>query len=359
MDKFQYTSRLKKIKKPNTILIVLVSCFVLAEVLFLRPSEIEYKEETTANMFKSIETMVASRKYNDEVGYTIDGFQYTAVEGEVKQWHMTATQATLFQNSKLVLATQATIKMFDSTGKITLITGNEAFYFMANKNLELKGNVRVTFPDGMWIITDKASYSAATGDITTADPFNGESKPSSGEVLEMSGTGFKANKFNNDVYILSQSRVKMKRAQQQENTDIRSDFAKVNRETKVSVFTMKDPKTFVESYQGTLHVRSRKQDATYDSSEKVIQYMTAYDDVLIEELDEQRKKNGLKYATSQKAEFLTKEDKILLSGFPAAYQPNDVLTGDLIIYYRKRNIVEVTQANAVHENQSGNENDQN
>lgn len=340
------------IKKPNVIIIGLVCIIVIVEILFLRPSNIESTEENSTSMYNSIESMIEAQKRNEEVGYTIDGFHYTAVEGEIKHWQMEAIEAILFEKSQLVRAQKARIKMFDTAAKITLIEGDEAHYQMGNRDLEMVGNVKVTFPDGFWIKTTKAYYSAKTGLITTKEPFYGEAVPQKGELMQIWGTGFEASKTKPEINVLSQTKVRMRRLAADEVTDVQSDKGRVDRITKIAYFWMNDSTRFVESQQGTLHVRSKRQDATYDPASHVLKYMTAYDDVLIKETDPVRGKAGLKYATSQKAEFLTQENKILLSGFPSAYQEHDTLTGELITIYRNTNMVEVTHANAYHEGSS-------
>jgi len=185
--------------------------------------------------------------------------------------------------------------------------------------------------------------------VSTTEPFHGEAQPNAGELMHMWGRGFRAKRSEAVVYVLNESRVNMRRLLSDELTDVRSDFAEVDRFKKVAYFTMSSPQKFVETDRGTLHVKSRRQDATYDSKSSSIKVMTAYDDVLIEERDLKKSKKGLKYATCQKADFLTLEDKILLSGFPSVYQEKDTLTGELITIFRKRNVVEVNQANALHE----------
>lgn len=355
------------IKKPNLIVIGLVCLFVIVEILVLRPAKLETGEETTTGMFNSMDKMVEAQKYKDEVGYTIEGFHYTAVEDEAKHWEMNAKQAVLYEKSKLVRAQQARIKMFDPSGKITLIEGDYADYRMGVRDLDLSGNVKVTFPDGFWIKTTKAHYSAQTGKISSEEAVYGEavpqqakpkdsreskepvSAPKSGELMQMWGTGFEAGKMDPEVLIHSKAHVRLRRLETDEITDVYSDRARIERFKKLAYFTMADPKKFVESHQGSLHVRSRRQEATYDSDASLLKYMTAYEDVLIKEMDPKISQNGLKYATSQKADFLTQEDKIILSGFPSAYQEHDTLTGETITIYRKKNLVEVSQANAFHD----------
>ena len=338
------------IKKPNFIFIVLVSIFVVVEILILRPTNIETGEES-AGMFSSIETMIEAQKVKDEVGYTIDGFHYTAVEGEIKQWELLAREAILYEKSRMVHAKEARIRMFDPVGKVTLIEGDAAQYRMGVRDMDLQGNVKVTFPDGFWLKTAKAHYEGTTGKITSREPVYGEANVSDlkGETMQIWGIGFEANKLAPDVFIREQAHVRMHRADSPEATDVRSDQVRIDRFTKVAYFSMAAGGRFVESKRGTLHVKSRRQEATYDADARSLKFLTAYEDVLIRETDAQRMKTGLKYATSQKAEFYTKEDKILLSGFPSAYQEQDTLTGELIVIYRGKNLVEVTHANAYHE----------
>ena len=337
------------IKRPNLIFIGLIFIFVIVEIIVLRPSNIETGEDATTGMFNSIEKMVQSQKSNDEVGYTIEGFHYTAVEGEVKNWELSAKQAILYEKSKLVDAQQAHIKMFDPSGKITNIQGDEAHYKMGVRDLYLVGNVKVTFPDGLWIKTVKAYYRGIDGFISSDEAFNGEANPRKGELMHMWGTGFTASKQGPDIQILHNAHVQTRRLEDDEITDIKSDLARIDRFTKNAYFSMASSPSFVESYQGTLHVKSRRQDVTYDSDASVLKYMIAYDDVVITETDEIKAKDGLQHATSEKAEFLTQEDKILLSGFPSAYQEHDTLTGELITIFRKTSLVEVTETNAYHE----------
>jgi LPS export ABC transporter protein LptC len=224
------------IKRPNLIIIGLVCIFVVVEILFLRPSNLESVEESSTSMFNSIGSMVQAQKLKDDVGYTIDGFHYVAVEGELKHWEMVASEAVLYEKSRLVQAQHARIKMYDAAGQITNIEGDEAYYRMADRDLDLVGNVKVTFPDGFWIKTTKAHYSAKTGAIESTEPFNGEAIPQKGEIMQIWGKGFQASKFGPDIHIVSQARVKLRRLAQEEVTDVQSDRAKIDRFAKMALF---------------------------------------------------------------------------------------------------------------------------
>jgi hypothetical protein len=220
---------------------------------------------------------------------------------------------------------------------------------MAGKSISIYGRVKVLFPDDFWIRTERVDYLSHIQQFSTNDPFYGESRRASGEQVFMWGNGFVGHKNSPEIYILDNSRVQMKQAGSKEMTDVRSDRSKVDREKKIGDFYMSAPERYVESNQGTLYIRSKKQNVMYSQETRDIYYMIATDDVMIQETDPIKGQNGMKYSTSQKAEFYTKQNKILLSGFPSVYQKTDTVTGELITVYRDKNIVEVTDANAYHE----------
>lgn len=362
------------IKRPNVIIVTLICIFVIVEILFLRPSSVENGDETNAMAYNSIETMVEAEKYKDETGYTIDGFHYTAVEGEVRHWELTARQAILYEKSQIALAHKAIIRMFEHDGSVTEIHGDEARFKTGSKDLDLTGNVTVQFSDGFWIETSKAHYSAQSGAIVSDEAFHGETGHSktegetadkigvkapvaaptplaialgaSSEHLEVWGKGFAASRVFPDVVVHNKVHVQVRRTGEPAPTDVRSDRVRINRLSKIADFKMSNTNRFVESNQGSLEVKSRRQEVSYANDSSTIKSMVAYEDVVITETD--RTKKGIKYATSQKAEFMAQEDKILLSGFPSVYQEYDTVTGELITIYRKKSLVEVSHANAFH-----------
>ncbi len=337
--------------KRSNIIITVVGVLVLIQQLFLRPTSVEISEDDPQGMFSSIEAQLEAAKIKDEVKYTLEGIHYTSIEGGKKQSEMTATEAVVYDKTNLFVAENVKMKMFDPTEKSTDIDGKRAYFKMGTKEMDIENDVKVTFPDGFWIKTEKVHYSAADQRVTSQEPFYGESIPQKGitDHMKVWGTGFLGSKLSSDVYILKNSHAVIRHDGNAEITDVRSDQAKINRFTRQTEFTMNQPTSFVETLQGTLNIKSRRQDATYDTKESQLKYMTAWDDVTINETDAKKLSEGMKYATCQKAEFHTKQNKILLSGFPSVYQDNDTVTGEVITIYRDTNIVEVTEANAYHD----------
>jgi LPS export ABC transporter protein LptC len=325
----------------------------MIQILLLQPNIIHVADQSEKKgLFKDLSSLVQNTLEDDEVRYTIQGFHYTSVAAEVKRWEIDATTALLYENSRKVVASNAKIRMFDAGGQITFIEGDEAHFFMGQRDFDLYENVKVTFPDGFVLTTSRAHYSADTGRVSSPADFYGESKKTKTEWLMVWGKGFIAHREEPIVNILSETRAKIHRFETNEVNDVLSDKANINRFTKVSYFFMNDNRRLVESTLGTLLVRSRRQEANYDAATHALNYMTAYDDVYIKETDPEKSKGGIQYATSQKADFISKDDKILLTGFPSVYQTSDTVTGELITVFRSKNLVEVTQANGFHDNSS-------
>lgn len=334
--------------KPKPIIMTAIIIMIVLQILFLKPSHIENVEDDPQGMYSSIENQIQTLKQKDEIKYTMEGVHYTSIEGGKKQWEIDAVSAIVYDKANTLVAQDMKMKMFDTSNKNTLIEGDKALFKVGSKEFDLEGHIKVTFPDDFWIRTEKAHYSGNTQNVSTREPFYGEAKPQKGELMKMWGTGFEGNKTGPDIHILKEARVQMKRTGTTEITDVRSDRARVDRIKKFSQFTMDDPDKFVDSNQGTLFIRSRKQEATYDSSKSTLKYLIAIEDVQIRETDP-KQGDGMKYATCQRAEFETVQNKIILSGFPSVYQEKDTVTGELITVYRNTNIVEVTEANSYHE----------
>ncbi len=335
--------------RPRLALAVAVAALVLFEVLLLKPSSLDINEGATKKtLFKDLSQMVQAQMKDDEVRYTIQGFHYTSVEGQVKQWEMNSDTALLYENSKKVVANNARIKMFDVNGQITYIEGKEAHYRMGSKDFELYKDVKVTFPDGFWLKTEQASYTAVSQVVSSREDFHGETRKTKTEWLQVWGHGFTAPRKDPHIHILADTRAKIHRFLAKEVHEVKSDLGDIDRFTKVAIFTMNQTTEKVDSNIGTLNVVSRRQEAFYDGGSHQFNAMTALQDVVIKETDPVKLKEGIKYATSQRADFVNSDDRILLTGFPSVYQDDDALTGELITIYRSKNLVEVNQANGYH-----------
>ncbi len=325
---------------------------VFLQATFILPKKFELNETVTVTMARSVEGLLEQAKVNDDVGYTLVNLRYSAVENEIPTWKMLANEAFVFERTKLVRAENPRITMFDQIGNTTLIQGDRGEFVMGRNRMQIEGHVVITFPDGFIIETTKGIYDPKSGNISTDQPFYGYSNPKEdADRLQTWGVGFLTSRESPKINILDQAKVEV--TSKNERTEIKSDYAVINREQRVVDFTMQhvlpgSDARLVESTQGTLLVRSRRQEVFYNPSEKQASDMFAYEDDFIRETKPKGKK-GLKYATAEKAQFMSDKDRIILSGYPSAYQADDTLTGEVIVLHRKINIVEVQQANVLHQ----------
>jgi hypothetical protein len=145
-----------------------------------------------------------------------------------------------------------------------------------------------------------------------------------------------------------------------DRTVIDSDHCLIDREQRIAHFTMNPSRPldtrFVHINEPTLFARSRRADLNYGESSTTLQYLIAYEDVLVKEKTkkpEKSEKNNpqpeqpvLRYATGGHADFDTRRDVIILTEFPQAYQGGDTVTGDRIVVHRDSDIVEVEHSNS-------------
>ena len=342
------------IKKIRVVLIATASILVILQILLFLPSKTEVNENETQVIYPSIQVQLEAQKKQDEIKYTLKGVQYSVVEKGLKQWMVLADQTVVYEKSNLVVSDNVQMTMFDPQEKETHIDGDHAYFIMGSKSIAVEGKIKVLFPDNFWLRTERAQYTATDQRISSVDSFYGESKQEDGEIIKIWGNGFLGNKSTPELNILDNARVQSIEHTTKEITDVRSDRATINREKKYGDFLMASTDRFVESNKGTLFVKSKNQHISYDSKQKQVQAMIANQDVTIQETDPEKGQNGMKYSTSQKAEFFTNPNKIILSGYPSVYQKNDTVTGEMITVFRDKNLVEVTDANAYHEGENGN-----
>lgn len=155
-------------------------------------------------------------------------------------------------------------------------------------------------------------------------------------------------------------------------TTIDSDHCMIYRDKRVARFTMSPSRPastrFVKIAQPTLFARARRSDLNYGDFSKMLQYMVAYDDVLIRELPESQSETGQakkpgpagspsprptrqpnRYSTCGRAEFDTQQDTIVLTNYPQVYQDGDTVTGEVITVHRDSDLVEIEKSNSFSE----------
>lgn len=329
--------------KINRWIASLIFLLIFGQILFLHPVSISPSEEEIAvSVFQSLESMENAKRLEDEVGYSMEGVHYINSENGKKSWEMKSKDAVMYQQLQLIDSSNVEILIYDEDLKKTRILSNRAFYYLEKKKLILEGNVKILFPDGFQVETQKAHYIAETGILETIENVYGESAAKGKtEVLKVWSKGFWAQKNKAEILLPENVKIQVHKKMDPEIIESVADRARIDRFNHQISLTMQDPKGLVETRKGNTYVRSRKQELHYQSDKRQAENLIATEDVLIREI-------GIQYATAQRAEFLVPRDHIVLSGFPSVYQEQDTLTGEIIILDRKKHLVEVIQANAYH-----------
>jgi LPS export ABC transporter protein LptC len=355
-----------------------IVAFTVMEIVALSPSSLE-QEDTNINTPIDPQALLPDTKSAVATGiptripeYQVERFDYVSTQGGVKQWNLLADRAALYNKEKLVHARTVKANLFDPDGKITLVTGREAKYFMHERDLEVYGDVVATFPDGFELFSDYLRYRPGERTIEIPEKYrvHGGSKGENGQDLKFESNGFHYWMGKSEILLPEKVHLTMERpSKPDDTTSIDSDRCVIHRDRQVADFTMlasRDASTrFVHITQPTLFTRSRSAKLNYGASQaSILQYLVAFDDVLIKQIptDEESdpspkpspkgKDQGLlKYATAGRADFDNKKNLVVLTRFPQVYQDNDTVTGDVIKMHRDSDIIEVENSNSFSEGQ--------
>ncbi len=353
-------------RRLRPLLITSVVIFIIAEIVVLSPSSVEETESKSAAvdpetlMSDDGETLATGIPQKKIAEYSVDQFQYVSTHAQEKQWKLIADRAFLYNQQKLVHARKIHAFLFDPDGKVTLITGKEAKYFMNQRDLEVFGDVHTTFPDGFQLVSQYLRYRPNDRHVSipTTYPVHGSGMEEDSQHIEFDSLGLEYAMAKSTIVLPKSADLTMEKKPQPlpsgapspkpDWTRIESDHAVIYRDKRVAHFKMYPSRPlatrFVRITQPTMFTRSRSADLDYGSFAKVLEYMVAYDDVFIKEIGEDS--DPLKYATGGKAVFDNRTDVIRLTQFPQAYQDKDTITGDVIIMHRDSDLVEVENSNA-------------
>jgi LPS export ABC transporter protein LptC len=290
--------------------------------------------------------------------YRVEKFDYVSSVGTEKQWKLLAKTASVYHHDNLVHAHVVKAFLYDPDGKITVVTGNEAKYLMNQKDLEVFGNVVTTFPDGFELDSDYLRYKPNEKRILMPDQYHvkGFGKESSDKNISFESQGLDYAMAKSFIILPKAAQVKMAREtkgidgkSRDDTTTIISDRCEINRAKQVAHFTMYSSRPigerFVHILQPTLFAKGRTADLNYGDSSEFLQYLIAYEDVLIKNIDPE-KEGPLKYGTGGRADFDNHKDVVVLTEFPQVYQDSDTVTGDKILMHRDTDLVEIDNSNS-------------
>jgi LPS export ABC transporter protein LptC len=337
---------------------------ILAHFLLLSPAQVdENSPQETIITPGSLEAEASALvKYakgipaNRVPDYSVEQFDYASTQKGVKQWRLFARKANFYNSADIVHAVDVKAYLYDSGGKITLVTGKEAKFSINYKDLEIFGDVKTVFPDEFEVESDHLRYLPKDGLVMVpgTERVAGRAKESNGQRISFTGFGlyFKMSEdlviLEDQVRFINSRMVKNAKSGELERQDtvIDSDGARIYRKRQLAQFDMRPEKKseerFVQIYEPSMYCRGRTAELNYGNYEKLLNYMSASEEVMVKE----KGPDISRYSTSGRADFDSQKNIVILTQFPQVYQDDDTVTGDVVILHRDSDIVEVEHSNA-------------
>ncbi|MGE0616624.1 MAG: LPS export ABC transporter periplasmic protein LptC [Bacteriovoracia bacterium] len=358
------------------LLVASLALFVVVEIVILSPSTLDEPSTWGFRPTLNPQDAITHLGVNDETlapgipkgkipDYTLKDFSYAANQGVQKMWRLQAKNAVMFQKEQLVHSRQVMAHLYNAGDEPTIVTGKEAKYFSNQRDLEVFGDVTTVFPDGFTLYSQYILYHPDTRkiEIPPNQPVRGEGISDEEKTLSFTSEGMDFSMEKNHIVLPKHVRLKMKRnvprtANTQgvaDDTTIEADRCEIDRIARTADFSMDRRRPiaerFVKTRQEKLLVYSRTGQLNYGEFSTQLNYMKAFDDVLIYDTSVRDRKNseGAKYATCGQADFDTRKNIIILRKFPQVYQNSDTVTGETILIHKETDIVEVDHSNAYSE----------
>jgi LPS export ABC transporter protein LptC len=191
--------------------------------------------------------------------YTIDQFNYVSTHDGEKQWNLIANEAFMFNAEKLMHAKVVKAFLYDTEGKITVVTGLEAKYLTNQSDLEIYGNVKTTFPDGFVVNSEYMRYKPKEKkvEIPTSYAVSGEGEEEKGQKIVFASHGMDFIMDKSDIYLPAD--VKFTVVQPTDTTVLYSDYCLIHRRESLADYWMNSDRPndtrFVRIEQPTMHSR--------------------------------------------------------------------------------------------------------
>jgi hypothetical protein len=332
-----------------SVILAGAALFLLAYLTLLSPSSLEddflsvrvvHPRDLLSFMKSSSDPILAKGiPEGTTPAYSLRNFDFFITNHNQPELQFTALKSNFYQEQQLVHAQSSMVTLQDGT----IASSQELIYDTAHNEIHFYGDVLITFTNGALIRTNYLkAVTRPTLSITV--PLD---EAVSGEKQEKSSTiRFKSYgltyRGSTDPELLLSSKVNAL-VSAERSTQVRSDRARMIFNRKKMTFFMDDRKAFdqqfVLTHQDKLEMKSRSLEIALESSGA--KRIAALNDVTIRE-------NSF-YSTSGKAVFEEAINTIELSDFPQVYQDRDTITGDIILYHRNDDTIEVKQSNAIYQ----------
>ena len=140
---------------------------------------------------------VAAEAIDDEAKLTLNNFDYRDVKEGNARWTIRAATARYFDDRQETVLDQVSAVFYLKDGGQVNLQGDEGILHNDNKNMEIRGNVRLSYRDDYWLTTERLVYERDRELIHTAAPVLVQ-----GDDLTVKGVGMRFEMSKRTLSIL-------------------------------------------------------------------------------------------------------------------------------------------------------------
>ncbi len=340
----------------QSVLLAGLVLFFVSHFVLLSPSSLEddfggmrviHPRDLLGLLQNETETLAVSElPENTPPSYSLRDLRLASSHQRSPEFLLSARKSVSFQKEELIHFRDMTVTTADRME----IRSKEALYRQKEHVIHFLGDVRVRLPGGAEIRTETAELSTRpTMHVRVPATVRIEGQHTKGQsrvTFASLGLDYVANDPEH-LRLLRNVEVKTRSAR---NLTILSDSADYSENEGRLAFTMSEKRPIQEQFvrltEPAFELRARNLELDL-SGEKELQTVRAEKDVWFEESGE----SGLKTSgTGGRGVYSVETGLVTLSEFPQLYQDRDTITGEIILFHRDTDTIEVRQSNASYGN---------
>ncbi len=356
---------LKSIKNAQftSLLILGISLFFVSHLLLLSPSSLEegfsdlriLRPEELLSFFRTEnKTLAHSVPMDTPPTYSLRDFTYYSSPEQSEPWRLDAKKANFYQEAELIHSRSPRITLQDGT----LIESLEGLMKLKESKIEFFGEVYVTLPDQTTIKTDYAELLTKPQtriSVPLSHLVQGQSKTQTTKSGKLNWSSYGLDYFEQSlsslkkvkvVRLLSQVKVHFTSASG-DSSLIQSDTATLFQSENRALFEMFPsrplPERFVKAQDDSLNLFAREMEAFLEDQE--LKTIFARRDVRFD--DSQNPLEPVS-GTAGLAQYDPRREELTLERYPQVYQNDETITGEVMVYYRQNDTIEVKGSNALY-----------